>query len=120
MAVFHLAPTFVFLSLTRWSSFYNDLFIIAMHFGNAHSRYAFSLTTREAEINPYIRRWGEEVGLDTSKTPTCILFNEHEEFLDFGYGAKAAYLRMQGQEAKRNYFFEYFTMTLCSKVCKNV
>ncbi|XP_063353537.1 heat shock 70 kDa protein 12A-like [Pelmatolapia mariae] len=99
----------------RWSRFYNDSFIIAMQFGNEHSGYAFSLTTREAEIDPHTKYWGEEFGLQTPKTLTCILFNEHEEFLNFGYGAKAAYLKMRGQEAKRNYFFEKFTMTLYSK-----
>lgn len=88
-----------------------------MQFGIAHTGYAFSLTTREAQS---IKYWGEEFGLKTPKTPICILFNEHEEFLDFGYGAKRAYLRMRGQEAKRNYFFEKFTLTLNSKVRKNV
>lgn len=120
MAVFHLAPTFVFLSLTRWSRFYNDSFIIAIQFGIPHSGYAFSLTTREAEIDPYTKYWGEEVGLETPKTPTCILFDEHEEFLAFGYGAKRAYLRMRAQEARRYYYFENFTLTLYSKVRKNV
>lgn len=94
-------------------------FIIAIDFGSAYSGYAFSLTPKGAEIDPHMRRWGRELGLDTPKTPTCILFNEDKEFIKFGYEAKTAYFRMQGEEAKKSYFFGNFKMALYGKVSKN-
>ncbi|XP_031604821.2 heat shock 70 kDa protein 12A-like [Oreochromis aureus] len=90
-------------------------FIIAIDFGSAYSGYAFSLTPKGAEIDPHMRRWGRELGLDTPKTPTCILFNEDKEFIKFGYEAKTAYFRMQGEEAKKSYFFGNFKMALYGK-----
>ncbi|XP_039463477.1 heat shock 70 kDa protein 12A-like isoform X1 [Oreochromis aureus] len=89
--------------------------IIAIDFGTACSGYAFSLTPREAEIDPFLKRWGKEFGLDTPKTPTCILFNEDKEFIKFGYEAKAVYIRMHREEAKKHYFFENFKMALYGK-----
>uniref|UniRef100_A0A3Q0T8W4 Heat shock protein family A (Hsp70) member 12A.2 n=1 Tax=Amphilophus citrinellus TaxID=61819 RepID=A0A3Q0T8W4_AMPCI len=78
--------------------------------------YAFSLTPRGAEIDPCLRSWGKELGLETPKTPTCILFNEYEEFLSFGYEAKMMYTYMRGEEAQKHYFFENFRMALCDRV----
>uniref|UniRef100_A0A4W6D9V3 Uncharacterized protein n=1 Tax=Lates calcarifer TaxID=8187 RepID=A0A4W6D9V3_LATCA len=88
-----------------------DSFIIAIDFGTAYSGYAFSLTPKEEQIDPFLKRWGKELGLDTPKTPTCILFSEEEEFLKFGYEAKTTYTNMCGGEA-RKLFFEAFKMAL--------
>ncbi|XP_063353542.1 heat shock 70 kDa protein 12A-like [Pelmatolapia mariae] len=96
-------------------------FIIAIDFGTAYSGYAFSLTPKGAEIDPIMRKWGKELGLDTVKNPTCILFNEDKEFIKFGYEAKNAYVRMRGEEAKKSYFFENFKMAIFGKrVSRNV
>uniref|UniRef100_A0A3Q4I494 Heat shock 70 kDa protein 12A-like n=1 Tax=Neolamprologus brichardi TaxID=32507 RepID=A0A3Q4I494_NEOBR len=84
-------------------------------FGTAYSGYAFSMTSKRAEINPYMRRWGNELGLYTPKTPTCILFNKDKEFIKFGYEAKNAYVKMRGEEARKSYFFENFKMALYGK-----
>ncbi|XP_071376136.1 heat shock 70 kDa protein 12A-like [Centroberyx affinis] len=98
-----------------------DSFIIAIDFGTAYSGYAFSLSPRQAQIQPTVPSWGKEHGFETLKTPTCILFDENEEFLKFGYDAKMAYTRMGSEEAKKNYLFENFKMALYGKqLSKNV
>uniref|UniRef100_A0A3Q1F679 Uncharacterized protein n=1 Tax=Acanthochromis polyacanthus TaxID=80966 RepID=A0A3Q1F679_9TELE len=93
----------------------SDSYIIAIEFGTTFSGYAYSMTPREEEADPYIKYWGEEVGKETPKTPTCILFNEQEEFLKFGYEAKLVYGKMRGEEARKNFFFNCFKMSLYGK-----
>ncbi|KAM4560850.1 heat shock 70 kDa protein 12B-like [Fundulus diaphanus] len=92
-----------------------DSFIIAIDFGTAYSGYAFSITSRGEEIDPYVKVWGEEVGLETPKTPTCILFDQREDFISFGYEAKEDYLSKKGQEARDKLFFDCFKMALYGK-----
>ncbi|XP_028312162.1 heat shock 70 kDa protein 12A-like [Gouania willdenowi] len=92
-----------------------DSFIIAIDFGTSYSGYAFSMTPRDKDINPHLQTWGDEVALETPKTPTCILFDEQERFLSFGYEAKVAYVRMRGEEAQNKFFFECFKMALYHK-----
>ncbi|XP_072252976.1 heat shock 70 kDa protein 12A-like [Leuresthes tenuis] len=89
-----------------------DSYIIAIDFGTAYSGYAYTVASNEEEIDPVLKKWGEELGLDTPKTPTCILFNEHEEAIEFGYEAKTEYINVRGEEAKKLYFFENFKMAL--------
>lgn len=93
-----------------------DAFIIAIDFGTAYSGYAFSITSRGEEIDPYVKVWGEEVGLETPKTPTCILFDKQEDFISFGYVAKEDYLSKKSQEARDMLFFDCFKMALYGKV----
>ena len=95
-----------------------DSYIIAIDFGTAYSGYAYTVASNEEEIDPILKKWGEELGLDTPKTPTCILFDEHEEFKKFGYEAKTAYIDVRGEEAKKLYFFENFKMALYDTVSK--
>ncbi|MEQ2173497.1 hypothetical protein GOODEAATRI_032677, partial [Goodea atripinnis] len=95
-----------------------DSFIIAIDFGTAYSGYAFSITSREEDIDPYLKVWGEGVGLETPKTPTCILFDEKEDFISFGYDAKEEYLSKKGQEARDKFLFDCFKMALYGKVSK--
>ncbi|XP_072253694.1 heat shock 70 kDa protein 12A-like [Leuresthes tenuis] len=90
----------------------DESFIIAIDFGTAFSGYAYSIASKEKEIDPIMKKWGEELGLDTPKAPTCILFDEHEEFMYFGYEAKTEYIDVRGEEAKKLYFFENFKMAL--------
>uniref|UniRef100_A0A087X6R9 Heat shock protein family A (Hsp70) member 12A.2 n=1 Tax=Poecilia formosa TaxID=48698 RepID=A0A087X6R9_POEFO len=92
-----------------------DSYVIAIDFGTAYSGYAFNITAREEESDPILKRWGKEQGLDTPKTPTCILFDQDEKFLSFGYEAKAAYIKMRGEEAKKHYFLQGFKMALHGK-----
>ncbi|KAM9343935.1 uncharacterized protein KZ484_016320 [Pholidichthys leucotaenia] len=92
-----------------------ESYIIAIDFGTAYSGHAFSITASGTEIDPQVKRWGKEHGLDTPKTPTCILFNEREEFLKFGYEARMAYINMKGAEGQKNLYFENFKMALYDK-----
>ncbi|XP_023191992.1 heat shock 70 kDa protein 12A-like [Xiphophorus maculatus] len=95
----------------------SDLLVIAIDFGTAYSGYAFNITTKKGKSN--LPRWGKEYGFDTPKTPTCILFNEDETFLSFGYEAKMAYKEMRREEAEKHYFFENFKMELYNKELSN-
>ncbi|XP_008402345.2 heat shock 70 kDa protein 12A-like [Poecilia reticulata] len=95
-----------------------DSLIIAIDFGTAYSGYAFSLTSKGEEIDPYVKVWGEENGLETPRTPSCILFDKQEEFVSFGYVAKKDYLSKRGQEARDMFFFECFKMALYDKEIK--
>ncbi|XP_038159985.1 heat shock 70 kDa protein 12A-like [Cyprinodon tularosa] len=92
-----------------------DSFIIAIDFGTAYSGYAFSITSRGEKTDPYLKIWGEEVGLATPKTPTCILFDENQDFISFGYEAREDYLSIKGQEARDKLFFDCFKMALYGK-----
>ncbi|XP_007542603.1 heat shock 70 kDa protein 12A-like [Poecilia formosa] len=92
-----------------------DSLIISIDFGSGFSGYAFNVKPREEGGETQIKRWGYGLGLDTPKTPTCILFDEHEEFLKFGYEAKTAFTNMREEEAGKHYFFENFKTALdCS------
>ncbi|XP_005815476.2 heat shock 70 kDa protein 12A-like [Xiphophorus maculatus] len=93
-----------------------DSFIIAIDFGTAYSGYAFSITSSEEEIVPRVKEWGEEVGLETPKTPTCILFDENKTFHSFGYKAKNDYLSMERKKAIKMFFFDCFKMSLYNKM----
>ncbi|XP_029960439.1 heat shock 70 kDa protein 12A-like [Salarias fasciatus] len=93
----------------------SDSFIVAIDFGTSYSGFAFSMTSREEDIDPYLPPWGEEVGLETPKTPTCILFDEHQQFVSFGYEAKVSYVKMRGDDARKKFFFECFKMSLYGK-----
>ncbi|XP_038163757.1 heat shock 70 kDa protein 12A-like [Cyprinodon tularosa] len=89
-----------------------DSFIIAIDFGTAYSGHAFSLTARDAKSDIHVKKWGENVGQQTPKTPTCILFNEMEEFMSFGYKAQADYFKMKGKQAQESFLFDCFKMSL--------
>ncbi|XP_014882501.1 heat shock 70 kDa protein 12A-like, partial [Poecilia latipinna] len=92
-----------------------ESYIICIDFGTTYSGYAFSLTSREEEVDPHVKFWGEEVGLKTPKTPTCILFDEHQQFVSFGYAARQTYLRNSGKESRAKFFFDRFKMSLYGK-----
>ncbi|KAK5606103.1 hypothetical protein CRENBAI_000434 [Crenichthys baileyi] len=92
-----------------------DSFIIAIDFGSGYSGYAFNVRPREEGGGTQLKRWGEELGLDTPKTPTCILFDEEEEFLKFGYEAKTAYNMMRGG-ARKHFLIEIFKKKVGDKV----
>ncbi|KAM9342363.1 heat shock 70 kDa protein 12A-like [Pholidichthys leucotaenia] len=93
-------------------------YIIAIDFGTSYSGYAFTVTSRQDDSDLHLKYWGEEVGLETLKAPTCILFDEHEEFMEFGYRAKDAYLKMQSDDARKKLFFDCFKMELYGKKLK--
>ncbi|XP_054908794.1 heat shock 70 kDa protein 12A-like [Poeciliopsis prolifica] len=85
-----------------------DSLIIAIDFGSGFSGYAFNVKPREEGGETQIKRWSNGLGLDTPKTPTCILFDEPEEFMKFG-------LQEEGIEAankKQMTELKVFTETL--------
>ncbi|XP_025956482.1 heat shock 70 kDa protein 12A-like [Dromaius novaehollandiae] len=89
-----------------------SLFVIAIDFGTSYSGYCFSLASGAGQIRQVF--WGAEHGLRTPKTPTCILFNEKQEFRKFGYDAVMKYKSLPSSEAHKWYFFQNFKMNLYS------
>uniref|UniRef100_A0A3B1JNR7 Heat shock protein family A (Hsp70) member 12A.2 n=1 Tax=Astyanax mexicanus TaxID=7994 RepID=A0A3B1JNR7_ASTMX len=86
---------------------------IAVDFGTAYSGYCFKFRKSKQIRMP---KWGLEIGYDTLKTPTCILFDENKQFLNFGYDAIETYNRHKSkEEAKRLYLFDNFKMELYGK-----
>uniref|UniRef100_A0A8B9JBY4 Heat shock 70 kDa protein 12A n=1 Tax=Astyanax mexicanus TaxID=7994 RepID=A0A8B9JBY4_ASTMX len=91
----------------------SDSVFIAVDFGTAFSGYCFKFAVSEKIQQPV---WGKELGLETPKTPTSILFDEKETFLKFGYDAVMTYTRQtQKGKAKELYFFDNFKMELYGK-----
>ncbi|KAI4873230.1 hypothetical protein NFI96_028182, partial [Prochilodus magdalenae] len=86
---------------------------IAIDFGTAFSGYCFKFVESKQVRQP---KWGEEYGLNTPKTPTCILFDEDGNFLKFGYDAVMTYIRqIRKNQAKKLYLFDNFKMELFGK-----
>ncbi|XP_036431053.1 heat shock 70 kDa protein 12A-like [Colossoma macropomum] len=91
----------------------DSLVYIAIDFGTAFTGYCFKFIESKQIRQP---KWGEEYGLNTPKTPTCILFDEDENFLKFGYDAVMAYTRqIRKNEAKKLLLFDNFKMELFGK-----
>ncbi|XP_043084946.1 heat shock 70 kDa protein 12A-like [Puntigrus tetrazona] len=89
---------------------------VAIDFGTSFSGYAFSFKTDKRLEQIRIPSWGVEQGLKTFKTPTCILFDEEQNFQKFGYDAMKTYtMLMKKEEAKKHYLFEHFKMELYDK-----
>ncbi|XP_028673332.1 heat shock 70 kDa protein 12A-like [Erpetoichthys calabaricus] len=92
----------------------DTFFVVAIDFGTAYSGYCFCIKDEVSNIrNPY---WGMEYGFRLPKTPTCILFNEDQKFVKFGFDAVMTYKQMPSKEALRFYFFENFKMELYNKM----
>jgi len=93
------------------------LLYIAIDFGTSYSGYAFSFKCDKNREQIRIPPWGLEHGQKTYKTPTCILFDEEQNFLKFGYDALKTYtVSMKRDQAKEHYIFEHFKMELYNKV----
>ncbi|CAM4463659.1 unnamed protein product [Lepidochelys olivacea] len=96
-----------------------SLFIVAIDFGTSYSGYCFSLAKHTDQIRQVF--WGHEHGLNTVKTPTCILFNEKREFMKFGYDAVMKYHTLPSREAHKWYYFHHFKMKLYNeKITSNM
>ena len=91
--------------------------VAAIDFGTTYCRYAYSFKhdfekdpTRHIITNTWVS--GKTV---SEKAPTCVLFNEHEKFVSFGYDAEEKYgdLAIEGEEeVGKWFFFERFKMKL--------
>ncbi|NXS21165.1 HS12B protein, partial [Mystacornis crossleyi] len=88
--------------------------VVAIDFGTSYSGYCFSLASGTDQIRQVY--WGTEHGLKTPKTPTCILFNQKQEFKYFGYDAVMKYKSLPSSEADSWYFFQNFKMQLYNRV----
>uniref|UniRef100_A0A8C6WXU1 Uncharacterized protein n=1 Tax=Neogobius melanostomus TaxID=47308 RepID=A0A8C6WXU1_9GOBI len=84
--------------------------IVAIDFGTAYSGYAFSLTVNQQEVQR-VKRWGRRAGADTAKTPTCILFDQNQEFMEFGYKARDKYYEIC-KNTNTYFYFKDFKMEL--------
>lgn len=94
----------------------NSLLYIAIDFGTSYSGYAFNFS-EEVKDTVRVSLWTTENGEKTSKTPTCILFDEDKNFLKFGYEAMLTYTRSTTKmQAKNQYLFQHFKMELYDKV----
>ena len=91
-------------------------FLITIDFVTAYRCLAFCVSSANSEPRPRVPKWGQGHGFNSPKTPTCILFDEHEEFKMFGYNAKMAYTKMHGSDAQKHSIFENFKMELYGKV----
>lgn len=91
-----------------------SVFVVAIDFGTSYSGYCFSLASGTDQIRQVY--WGTEHGLKTPKTPTCILFNQKQEFRKFGYDAVMKYKSLPSGEADNWYFFQNFKMALYNTV----
>uniref|UniRef100_A0A3B1JHM5 Uncharacterized protein n=1 Tax=Astyanax mexicanus TaxID=7994 RepID=A0A3B1JHM5_ASTMX len=87
---------------------------IAIDIGTSFSGYCFKIAKEECVQKI---KWRTEQGFNTPKTPTCILFDEKEKFLKFGYDAVMTYTsQTQNKEAKKLHLFENFKMELYGQV----
>ncbi|XP_003202381.1 heat shock 70 kDa protein 12A-like [Meleagris gallopavo] len=91
----------------------SSLFVVAIDFGTSYSGYCFSLASGTDQICQVF--WGMEHGYNSLKTPTCILFNENQEFAKFGYDAVIKYKSLPASEAHKWYFFQNFKMSLYNR-----
>lgn len=94
----------------------SSLFVVSIDFGTSYSGYCFSLASGTDQIRQVF--WGTEHGHSSLKTPTCILFNENQEFAKFGYDAVMKYKSLPASEAHKWYFFRNFKMSLYNRVCR--
>ncbi|XP_021236214.1 heat shock 70 kDa protein 12B-like [Numida meleagris] len=91
----------------------SSVFVVSIDFGTSYSGYCFSLATGTDQIRQVF--WGMEHGYKTPKTPTCILFNQNQEFTKFGYDAVMKYKSLPSSEAHKWYFFQNFKMSLYNR-----
>lgn len=63
------------------------IMVTALDFGTTYSGYAFSFKTTPNDIQMN-KNWGEQVGFQSYKTPTCVLTDRRGEFVAFGYEAE--------------------------------
>ena len=85
------------------------LFVAAIDFGTAYSGYAFSSTDRFKRDPLEIRAnqiWnaGSQNQLSL-KTPTCLLLDDKEDLVSFGYEAENKYSNIVSENKQNEYFF---------------
>lgn len=88
--------------------------VVAIDFGTTYSGYAFSfIKDQEKDCIFMNRKWINEQGNPTSKTPTSLLLKPDQSFDSFGNKAVEKYAQLQDQNSEqRYYFFQQFKMSL--------
>ena len=61
--------------------------VAAIDFGTTFSGYAFSFKTQKDKILMN-KSWGQNVGFQSYKTPTCVMVDSTNSFHAFGYEAE--------------------------------
>ena len=69
----------------------------AIDFGTTFSGYAFSFKSKPNEINMN-KNWGDEVGCESYKAPTCVMTNPDGSFHSFSYEAENVYSQLDPEE----------------------
>ncbi|XP_071142785.1 heat shock 70 kDa protein 12A-like [Mytilus edulis] len=93
------------------------LFVVAIDFGTTYSGYAFS-SRDDFKKDPLKissnQAWNAGSARHFSlKTPTCLLLNDKEEFVSFGYEAENRYSEIAMDHEQNEYlFFQRFKMQL--------
>ncbi|KAK3109162.1 hypothetical protein FSP39_024381 [Pinctada imbricata] len=101
----------------------SDSYVVAaIDIGTTYSGYAFSFKHdfKKDPTQVSLKQWTMGMGsLISNKTPTCVLFNQHDEFDSFGYEAEEVYtekLQDDPEEAKKWSMFRRFKMKLYNNV----
>ena len=101
------------------------LFVAAIDFGTTYSGYAFSSRDDFKEVPLKIKAnqaWnaGSQRHLSL-KTPTCLLLDDKEEFVSFGYEAENMYSDIVIDRKQNEYFFfQRFKMQLYKNKVNNL
>jgi molecular chaperone DnaK (HSP70) len=103
----------------------NYLFVAAIDFGTTYSGYAFSSRDnfkKDPETIVVNQAWNAGSHRHLSlKTPTCLLLNDNEEFVSFGYQAENKYSNIVIDRKKNEYlFFQRFKMQLYENKVNNL
>ncbi|CAC5405225.1 unnamed protein product [Mytilus coruscus] len=93
-----------------------NVVVVAIDFGTTYSGWAFSLLKKFKDDKLDIQTnngWKSGDGLVTPKVPTCILYNENEEFNSFGYEAESRYAELIDDNRAGDWrYFSRFKMSL--------
>ncbi|XP_019623427.1 PREDICTED: heat shock 70 kDa protein 12A-like [Branchiostoma belcheri] len=98
----------------------NVLLVAAIDFGTTFSGYGFAFPhSKDNEKNDdpiYLNKnWGQNLGCQSYKAPTTVLFGPDKKFIAFGFEAVEKYATLtENGEDKSYYFFEHFKMRLHS------
>ena len=91
--------------------------VVAIDFGTSLSGFAYSFNFEREKI--YVNsNWTGSVGGAMWQVPTAVLFDNHQQFLAFGYNAEDEYCNYAQTDDEHDcYFFHRFKMLLNEQVC---
>lgn len=93
----------------------STVLVAAIDFGTTFSGYAFSFKSSPDDIKMN-KNWGECLGFQSVKTPTCVLTGPEDKFEAFGFEAEMKYGDMsEGTGSEGWNMFRQFKMILHKK-----